>query len=26
VRTAGYDLPEGHGTLVEILGSLSDAS
>jgi hypothetical protein len=24
LRTVGHDFPEGHGTLVEILGSTSD--
>jgi hypothetical protein len=25
LQSVGYDFPEGHGTLVEILGSMTDA-
>jgi hypothetical protein len=26
LQTAGYDFPEGHGTLVEVLDSMSDVA
>jgi hypothetical protein len=26
LQTTGYDFPEGHGTLVAILGSMSDVA